>query len=348
VSLLSDSFGAINDRFHLAGSYAFVAVLFRVTTALADKDETWVPLASVVFILYHAAGCGILGLVYQAAVRRSPSISFWRYAVALFAPILWLSLKVLLMVYGVVAVGGGSYVLARGGDLPLEMFTAKLSYWGAPIFGLAAQILLLYSLPIGIAARERGERGPHVRMGLLVLKARPSESVRLRRPAPADRRAGRGSADRPRLRRQEPPRHPGGADPVCELLPGAGRAVRRACVALLRPVRTVPGPGEPAPGFRPAGVIGRVRHARPAKASARSAHLAQFPQCRSPRTGLTQEKVRCSGRSRARRITASFLVRRNGVRIRIGDPSPADNARSRARKKTGRPSGNGLALRMPE
>ncbi len=176
AGLLRDSFAGINARFHLAGVYALLALVFLISLALAGDRPEWAPVALVAMVAYWAVRCGVFGLAYQAAGARRPVVPFHVYARVLFLPLAWLLLKVSVLVYGLAAFGITGYYQLRGEALPENLLASPAFFWGAPLFDLATRILLLYSQPISIRARERGERGPHVRLGLAALRAHPSAS----------------------------------------------------------------------------------------------------------------------------------------------------------------------------
>src|SRR5262249_10533866 len=100
--------------------------------------------------------------------------------------------------------------------------------------------------------------------------------------------------------------------------------------------------GDTARGF-PAYAVGS---ARPAWVNAwrRSAHLLQVPQCR-PATGRMQEKVRCRGNPRPRRMTSALPSRAYGRRTSTPPPTAWLTTAWQAAKKAGVASAKGLDSR---
>ncbi len=179
MTLLRESFGGINARFHLVGLYATSAVLSRISFALAVENPEWGLLAGMALVTYFGAGVGISGLVFQEASRRRERIPFGRYARALFLPLLWLWLKANLIVSGLVAFGAASYFAAARPAGSFEEFLTATAVWAAPPVELAMDILLLYAWPLCILSRERGERRAPIREGWRLLRVRAADSLRL-------------------------------------------------------------------------------------------------------------------------------------------------------------------------
>ncbi|PYS95839.1 MAG: hypothetical protein DMF50_07180 [Acidobacteria bacterium] len=183
MSLLRESFAAINARFHLAGFCALADLLLVITADAAGDDPAYiVPVCMMVTIRFLTL-YGILGLVFQAASGRTGGISFARYASALARPLLWLQLKALMIALPIASLLAGlglfGYLLATGSPATPDEHRAALELWGGTLFDLAFSLLLLYSTPLCIRSRERGERGPHVRQGWQILWASGSESLPL-------------------------------------------------------------------------------------------------------------------------------------------------------------------------
>lgn len=177
MSPLREGFAGINVRFHLVGFYTLATLTLRFVEPHGD-DAEWIPAIAAGFVLFHGGVCGILGLVYQAAAGRSEPHSFARFATGLFLPILWLSIKISLIVYGVVAAAAAGYHLARGAgafDRTLETVVFR----AGPAIGLALQALALYSMPLCILWRTQGGTRAHVREGWRFFRARPGESLQL-------------------------------------------------------------------------------------------------------------------------------------------------------------------------
>src|SRR5436309_1729384 len=87
-------------------------------------------------------------------------------AEALARPLLWLQLKALMIALPIASLLAGlglfGYLLATGSPATPDEHRAALELWGGTLFDLAFSLLLLYSTPLCIRSRERGERGPHV------------------------------------------------------------------------------------------------------------------------------------------------------------------------------------------
>jgi hypothetical protein len=183
VSLLRESFAGINGRFHLAGLYTLAALLFTLVLDMAgppDKiGEEWSGLIFSLLIVFHAAVCGIYGSVYQAAAGRSQPLSFMGYAASLFLPFLWLFFKISIIVYGLASIAALGYHQLAGGAAPLERSLTTVFFWAGPLIALAIQTLSLYSVPLCIVSRERGERSAPIVEGWRFFRACPAESRRL-------------------------------------------------------------------------------------------------------------------------------------------------------------------------
>jgi hypothetical protein len=177
VTLLRESFSAVNTRFHLVGIYTLVALLVRFAEHWTGDDPSGLPLMLAALLLYIAADSGVFGLLFQAAMGPREPLSFLRWTAGLFFPIFWFLFKIgLLQAWLIVLVATGHQVL-MGGDMAASLET--VIYWGRPFFDLATQILTLYSLPVCILSRVRREPRPAIRQGLRMYRTDPSESGRL-------------------------------------------------------------------------------------------------------------------------------------------------------------------------
>ncbi|HKN47740.1 MAG TPA: hypothetical protein VJ144_07195 [Candidatus Polarisedimenticolia bacterium] len=179
MTLLRESFGGINARFHLVGLYATSAVLSRISFALAVENPEWALPAGIVLVIYSGVGFGISGLVFQEASRRRERIPFGRYVRALFLPLLWLWLEANLIVSGLFAFGAASYFVAVRPPASFEEFLTATGVWAAQPVELAMDIVLLYAWPLCILSRERGERRAPIREGWRLLRLRAADSLRL-------------------------------------------------------------------------------------------------------------------------------------------------------------------------
>jgi hypothetical protein len=174
VTLLRESFSAVNARFHLVGFYTLVALLVRLAGHWTGDDPTGVPLMLGAMLLYVAADAGIFGVLFQAVLEPKQPLSFLQWTAGLFLPVFWLLFKIGLLQALLIAVAASAHQALTGGALP-DSFQRVL-YWGSPFFDLTAQILALYGLPICILARVRRAWRPAIRHGLGMYRARPSES----------------------------------------------------------------------------------------------------------------------------------------------------------------------------
>lgn len=183
MRLLRESFAGINARFHLAGIYTLAALLFSLVLDMVgppDKiGDEWSGLVFSLLIVFHASVCGIYGMVYQAAAGRSEPLSFMTYAASLFLPFLWLFFKISIVVYGLASIVALVYHQLAGGAAPLERSVTTVFFWAGPIIALAIQTLSLYSVPLCILSREKGERRAPIVEGWGFFRACPGESRRL-------------------------------------------------------------------------------------------------------------------------------------------------------------------------
>jgi len=177
--LLRDGFAGINARFHLVGAYALLGLVLKITETMDLKAPELAGLVLAVMVVFYGTVCGICGLVYHAAAGRREPPSFGLYAAALFLPLFWLTFKIAVIVLGLSGGAAAIYHLASGSGATIEETAKTMSFWGEPIVGLVTRVLWLYSIPICVQARLRGEWRPHIRAGLRLLRAFPSESRRL-------------------------------------------------------------------------------------------------------------------------------------------------------------------------
>ena len=177
MSLLRESFSAVNARFHLVGVYTLVALLVRFAEHWTRNDESGVPLMLGAILLYIAGDAGVFGLLFQAALGPRQPLSFWRWTAGLFLPLFWLLFKIGLVQAFLIACAATLHQTISGAAVGESL--AMVIYRGQPFFDLVTQVLALYSLPVCILARVRHEWRPAIREGLAVYRARPHESLRL-------------------------------------------------------------------------------------------------------------------------------------------------------------------------
>jgi hypothetical protein len=176
---LRESFSGINAHFHLVGIYTLVELFLRFAVHWAGEDPEGVPLILASFLVFFTAVCCILGLVYQSAAGPAGSHTAVGWAIGLFLPLVWLSIKIDVVVYGVTALAAAVYQLAGGGGSPFDKSFAHVVYWAGPFLGFGTQVLALYATPLCVLSRTRGEWRPNIREGLRVLRDCPVESRRL-------------------------------------------------------------------------------------------------------------------------------------------------------------------------
>ena len=176
---LRESFSAINTRFHLVGVYTLVELFLRFAVHWSGDDPTGLPLVLAAFLLFFATVCGILGMVYQSAAGRTESHTAVGWAIGLFLPLVWLSIKIDLIVYGMTALAAAVYQGAWGAGAPFDKSFEKVVYWAGPFLGFGTQALALYSTPLSVLSRTRGEWRPNIREGLKFFRSSPTESRRL-------------------------------------------------------------------------------------------------------------------------------------------------------------------------
>lgn len=173
--LLRKSLSAVGARFHLVGLFTLSSLLVRIATHWMGEDATWFPLVASAIIVYIACAGGVLGMLFQAATESRQSLSFVHWATQLLLPITWLWLKIYLVVFGPTGIAVGLYLAFTSSETPSETIR-RLLLWCAPFQELIALVLALYSFPLCILWRTRGEWGPHLRAGWRVLRERSPES----------------------------------------------------------------------------------------------------------------------------------------------------------------------------
>jgi hypothetical protein len=183
VSLLRDSFAGINARFHLAGFYTLAALLLslaqRRLLSLEKLDPEWLGLVLSGVMLLYGTVWGLYGLVFEAATGRTERQSFLHYAAGLFLPLLWLTVKISVLLVLPALVAAAVFQAATGGGAQAERTLDLVFFWGTPLLGIVARILSLYSMPLCILARERGERRSPILEGLGYCREFPRETLRL-------------------------------------------------------------------------------------------------------------------------------------------------------------------------
>ena len=182
MSLLRESFAGISGRFHLAGLYAVSQLMLRLIYSSALTRPEIAMLGLFAMILIHAVGCGIRGMVFHAAAGLPPVPGLApRYAMALFLPLFWLETKVGFLV---LAGAGGMMGIHRlfYGEASTQQALETVLFWGEPLLELGAALLLLYSVPVCIAARAAGRWRPHLRAGLSYFRIGGPQTRRLIAP----------------------------------------------------------------------------------------------------------------------------------------------------------------------
>jgi len=174
-ALLRKSLSAVSTRFHLVGLFTLSSLLLRIAVHWMGEDATWFPLVASAIIVYIACAGGVLGMLFQAATESRQSLSFVHWASHLLLPITWLWLKIYLVVFGPTDIAVGLYLALTGSATPSDTMV-RLLLWCAPFQKLIALVLALYSFPLCILWRTRGEWGPHLRAGWRFLRARPPAS----------------------------------------------------------------------------------------------------------------------------------------------------------------------------
>src|SRR6266852_4753419 len=84
VTLLRESFSAVNARFHLVGIYTLVALLVRFAEHWTGDDPSGLPLMLGAMLLYVAADGGVFGVLFQAAMGPKEPLSFLQWTAGLF------------------------------------------------------------------------------------------------------------------------------------------------------------------------------------------------------------------------------------------------------------------------
>ena len=175
--LLRDSFSAVNARFGLAGVFCLAMLTVRFAAHWTGDDPAGLPLMLVALFVYVALDCGVYGLLFQAAMNHRGPVSFVRWSAALFLPLLWLLFKIGLVQAWFIALAATVHHLISGE--PIAASLDAIMYWGRPLFDLLSQVLTLYSVPLCALSRVRREWRPHVRQGLSLYRASPSDSLRI-------------------------------------------------------------------------------------------------------------------------------------------------------------------------
>lgn len=173
---LPDSFAGINARFHLAGIYTLSALLLQLAQRGDLEDPAYAGFLAAGLVLFYACVFGVLGLVYQAASGGATRIHVLRWAGMIFLPMLWLSLKIIVLVYGLLTLAAYIYYHAASVGTPFEPWLTTVVFWTEPLVGLVVQVLALYSMPLCIRAREKGQRRAPIREGLRLFVAAPLAS----------------------------------------------------------------------------------------------------------------------------------------------------------------------------
>ncbi len=183
MSLLRDSFAGINARFHLAGFYTLAALLLslaqRRALSLESLDPEWLGLVLGGVMLLYGTVWGLYGLAFEAAAGRADRLPFLHYAAVLFLPLLWLTIKISVLLVLPALLAAAGFQAATGGGAQAERTLDLVFFWGAPALGLVARILSLYSMPLCILARERGERRSPILEGLGYCRDFPAQTLRL-------------------------------------------------------------------------------------------------------------------------------------------------------------------------
>jgi len=178
-NLLRESFGGINERFHLVGFYTLVLLLLRITVTVLGKEAEWFGLLMLSWVVAWGVVFGILGVAYHAAAGRREPPPFARCAVFLFLPLVWLQLRLEILAYTPAVVGmWGVHTLAAPTQ-PLEEWMETARFWIDPLATLVILILSLYAMPLCIYDREKGARGAPIRQGLRMYRESRTESRRL-------------------------------------------------------------------------------------------------------------------------------------------------------------------------
>jgi hypothetical protein len=179
VNLLRDSFGGINERFHLAGFYTLVVLLLRITVTVLGQDAEWFGLLMLSWVVAWGLVFGILGMAYYAAAGRREPPPFARCAMFLFLPLVWLQLRLELLAYTPAVLGLWGFHSLAAPAQPLKEWMETARFWIDPIATLVILVLSLYAMPLCIYDREQGERGAPIRQGLKIYRESRAESRRL-------------------------------------------------------------------------------------------------------------------------------------------------------------------------
>lgn len=173
---LPAAFAGINARFHLAGIYTLSALVLQLAQRGNLEDPAYAGFLAAGLVLFYACVFGVLGLVYQEASDTQPRIHVMRWAGMIFLPMLWLSFKIVVLVYGLLAFAAYGYHSVASVETPFEPWLTTVMFWTEPFVGLAVQVLALYSMPICIRAREKGRRRAPIREGMGLFPAAPVAS----------------------------------------------------------------------------------------------------------------------------------------------------------------------------
>lgn len=178
MNRLRTAFADTNARFHLVGFYTLAHLMRRFVALFEVEDPVVFPLALAALLVFQGTIAGLFGLAFGAVGGTgSEARAFPRHAATLFLPILWLTFKIDLIALGIGLAVAAGVQLATGTPFPQALEQAL--FWGAPAIGFLTQVLALYSRPLCILARLRGERRPCLREGLALLRARAGLSAQV-------------------------------------------------------------------------------------------------------------------------------------------------------------------------
>jgi hypothetical protein len=178
VSPLRRAFASANARFHLAGFYALAHLLRQFVALQNVGDPAIFPLALAALLVFQGTTAGLFGMAFEAAAGGTAAgRSFPRHAALLFLPLLWLTFKIDLCAMGAALAAAAGTQIATG--QPYQKSLELTLFWSSPALGLLTQVLALYSRPLCILSRLRGERRAHLREGWRLLRANPGLSGRV-------------------------------------------------------------------------------------------------------------------------------------------------------------------------
>jgi len=175
LTLLRESFSAVSARFHLVGLFALSSLLVRLAEHWMGDDPDWFLLVVAAVVVRAACTGGVFGLLFQSAIGGRESASFLHWAARLLLPVFWVWFKIFLVVIGPIGFAVNIY-WAMSGSPTLPDSLVEIVFWSGPFLELVALVLSLYSFPLCVLWRARGERGPHLRAGWRLLRARPADS----------------------------------------------------------------------------------------------------------------------------------------------------------------------------